>query len=357
MYSPNEGGRTARILVVDDIAPNVELLEALLTAAGYMVDTAFDGTEALQRADENPPDLVILDVMMPGMNGFEVAQRLKADPRQRFTPILLLTALDQTKDKVEGLEAGADDFLSKPFNRAELMARVRSLLRIKSLHDEVEQKNHVLDTLLRRYVSEEIVADLHANPDILRHRYERVVTVLFADIRGFTRFCECSTPDVAVDTLNQIFERITPVIFEAKGTLDKYVGDQVMAFFGAPISMGNDIKRAVTAALGMRDAFDQLYRTWTDPALKELGLGIGLNTGQVIVGNVGTAKLMDYTVIGDNVNLAARLEQAATKSQIIISEATYAAAKDIVIAHQLPPFLVRGKREPITAYELDGLAP
>ncbi len=353
-----EGKRTrAHILVVDDVPANVELLEALLTSDGYDVTTAADGHEALEFVAEDEPDLVLLDVMMPGMNGFEVCEQLKAGETTRFIPIVLITALDGIEDKLRGIAAGADDFLTKPFNRQELKARVRSLLRIRRLHNEVEQKRHVLSRLLNRYVSEEIVNTILQNPEE-RMRLggeKREIAILFADIRGFTSFSENTSAEKVVEVLNECFHDITELVFKHRGTFDKYLGDSVLAFYGAPISYGDDLERCLQTALDMQESFRRIRDGWTDPQLKTLGLGIGINFGEVIVGNVGSERLMDYTVIGDRVNTAQRLEQSAQGDQILISEAVYNLMEDRIKATEIPPVTVKGKREPVRAFVLEAI--
>jgi adenylate cyclase len=353
-----EGQRAIpHILVVDDVPANVELLEALLITDGYTVTTAADGHEALKFVAENEPDLVLLDVMMPGMNGFEVCENLKAGETSRFIPVVLITALDQLEDKLRGISAGADDFLTKPFNRQELKARVRSLLRIRRLHNEVEQKRHLLSRLLNRYVSEEIINTILQNPEerMKLGGEKRELAILFADIRGFTSFSENTSAERVVEVLNECFHDITEVVFKHKGTFDKYVGDSVLAFYGAPISYGDDLERCLQTALDMQACFRRIRDGWTDPQLQALGLGVGINFGEVIVGNVGSERLMDYTVIGDKVNVAQRLEQAAQPDQILISETVYRLMADRIKASEIPPVTVKGKRDPVRAYQLEAI--
>ena len=346
-----------RILVVDDIAANVELLEAFLMIEGYEVIVAYDGEEALARVNEDEPDLVLLDVMMPGLNGFEVCKRLRNIEASQLIPIVLVTALDQMEDKLRGLEAGADDFLTKPFNRLELKARIRSLLRIRSLHNEVEQKRRLLFRLLNRYMSEEIVTTILEDPEkrLKLGGEKREVAILFADIRGFTSFSEGTTAERVVEVLNECFHDITEVVFKHKGTFDKYVGDCILAFYGAPISYGDDLERCIQTAIEMQRIFEEISSRWTDPALKNLGLGIGINFGEVVVGNIGSERLMDYTIIGDQVNLAQRLEQVAQRGQIVISEAAYTRLNGSIRACEMPPVALKGKREPVTAYLIEGI--
>lgn len=354
----SDGMRTQpRVLVVDDIVANVELLEALLSVQGYEVATAFDGYEALEKALTEDPDIVLLDVMMPGLNGFEVCEQLKRQEWTRSIPIVLVTALDQIEDKVRGLDAGADDFLTKPFNKVELLARVRSLLRIRTYHNQIEQNRRLLYRLLNRYMSEEIVTAILADPEerLKLGGEKKEVAILFADIRGFTSFAETTTAERVVEVLNECFQDVTEAVFRNHGTFDKYVGDCILAFYGAPISDGNDLQRALKTAIEMQQIFATISERWTDPAMRALGLGIGLNIGEVVVGNIGTQRLMDYTVIGDNVNTAQRLEQVAQRGQIVISQSVYERAQNYIRASVLPPISLKGKREPVTAYLLEGL--
>ena len=196
--------RPPRILVVDDNKQNLEILQKTLTAAEYEVITAADGPTALSLIESAAPDLVLLDVMMPDMSGYEVCERIRANEASRLLPVVMLTVLSEVTDRIRGIETGADDFLSKPFNREELLTRVKSLLRIKALHDEIETKNRLLRTLFGRYVSAEVAAEIVADPG--RHLKlggeKREVTVLFGDLRGFTPLAEQLDPQDAVDILN-----------------------------------------------------------------------------------------------------------------------------------------------------------
>lgn len=350
-------GEKPRILVVDDNEQNVELLEAMLIPQGYHVITAYDGMEALERVVEAQPDLIVLDIMMPRMDGFEVARRLRAQEETRAIPILMLTALREVSDKVRGLEAGADDFLSKPFNRVELLARVRSLLRIKQLHDELQAKNALLEGVLNRYVSEEITRQILSDPEqqLRLGGHKCTVSVLFADIRGFTGFAERRDAAEVVEILNTIFDALVPLVFQHGGTLDKFLGDAIMAFYGAPIPTENDPERAVRTAWEMRLAFADLKDRYPDLSL--LDLGFGICTGEAVVGNIGSEKRMDYTVIGNTPNTAKRLQEAASRGQILIDEATYQATAHVVEARETQPLLLKGRSEPVRAYEVLAVAP
>lgn len=342
-----------KVLVVDDDWLNRDLLEAYLKEAGYQCVTAGDGTEALQIAKADPPDLVLCDVQMPRMSGYDVCRQLKSDPATRFVPIVMVTALDSDDEKLHAVEAGADDFVTKPFNSILLLTRVRSLLRIKLLHDEVEARNALLRQVLTRYLAEGVAETILTNPDrYLRLGGEtRLVTVLFADIRGFTAFTEQHGGQQVVEALNSIFPDLTRLIFAHRGTFDKYLGDAIMAFWGAPLANDDDTFQSVKAAVDMRDSFRQVCAA-KGGALANLGLSIGLNTGEATVGNIGSEKVMDYTVIGDTVNVARRLQEGAQAGEILISEATYNAVKDQVRAERLEARSLHGRRDPVVVYAL-----
>jgi len=269
----------------------------------------------------------------------------------------MITALQEHEDRVKGIEVGADDFLSKPFDEHELMARVKSLLRIKGLHDEVEQKNELLFKIMNRYVTEEVSTLILDAPD----RYlklggeSRIVTVLFADIRGFTEFAETHSAKRVVEVLNRLFSELTRVIFKHKGTFDKYIGDAVMAFYGAPVSYEDDVIRALQTPQEKQHVFGQMKEKWESEELTSLALGVGLHTGEVVVGNIGSEKVMDYTVIGDTANVAKRLQEIAGPGQVLISQSTYRQVKDQAIVKEIHSTLLKGKLEPIAIYELKGL--
>jgi class 3 adenylate cyclase/ActR/RegA family two-component response regulator len=353
-----DGGPTRTILVVDDDPRNVELLEVYLTSVGnYRVFTAQNGVEALEQVKAHHPDLILLDIMMPVMDGYEVCAHLKGDECTQLIPIVMVTALQGTDERIKALEAGADDFLSKPFNIYELLARVKSLMRIKLLHDELEKKNQILFNVLNRYVAQEVSSLILKDPEQhLRLGGEsRKVAVLFADIRGFTHFSEAHSPSHVVDILNTVFSEFIQVIFKWKGTFDKYLGDAIMAFYGAPVGYDDDTERAVRTAWELREVFDKLVRSWKNDALTALGLGIGLHCGEAVVGNVGSEQVMDYTVIGDTANVARRLQEVAGKGQILISQAVLEDLGPELEVEPLPPQRVHGRREPVACYQVTGL--
>jgi class 3 adenylate cyclase len=349
--------RDQRVLVVDDDWLNRELLEAYIADAGYGCETAADGEEAVDKALASSPDLILLDVQMPRLDGYEVCRRLKADPLTQFVPIVIVTARDAEEEKIKAIEAGADDFITKPFNSLMLLTRVRSLMRIKRLHDALEARNTLLRQVLTRYVDDQIADVILTDPE--RHLklggQTRPVTVLFADIRGFTEYTERHTAEQVVEALNLIFTDLTRLVAQHHGTFDKYLGDEIMAFYGAPVSEPDDAKRAVTTAIEMRDTFAALCQA-SGERFAGLGLGIGLHTGEATVGNVGSERVMDYTVIGDTVNVAHRLQEAARSGEILISEATFRLVEAAVRVRRVDTRRLSGRSQAVVVYSLTGLA-
>jgi adenylate cyclase len=342
----------SRILAVDDNKQNLSLLEKALTSAKYEVITAEDGRTALDLITSAKPDLVLLDVMMPGMSGYDVCQHIRSNESTCLLPVVMLTALTDVADRIRGIQAGADDFLSKPVNREELLTRVKSLLRIKSLHDDLETKNHLLRNLFGRYVSEDVAAEIVADPG--RHLKlggdKREVTVLFGDLRGFTPLAEQLDPQDVVDILNSYLKLVIDTVFEFKGTLDKFRGDGFMAFFGAPIARADDPLNAVLCALAIQDRLMRIaFSEFPDVRLH---LGIGINTGVVIAGNIGSERRTDYTVIGNEVNTAQRFESNAGPGQILITGNTFERVKDAVRVRELGLLRVTGKQEGVLAYDV-----
>ncbi len=324
-----------RILAVDDNKSNLRLLRSMLAPEGYEIIEANDGLEALDILAETPPDLIITDVIMPRMDGFSLVKELREREDAQGIPILMVTSLHELKIKLKGLEAGADDFLSKPFISVELRARVRSLLRIKQLHDELETKNLLLERVLTRYISEDIATTILSDPDqnLRLGGQSCEVSVLFADIRGFTNFSEQHDAAQVTDMLNQIFEGLTEPVFQYDGTLDKYLGDAIMAFYGAPVPSQDFAERALRTSWAMQEKFTELAEQ--NDYIRDLGIGVGICTGEVIVGNIGSERLMDYTVIGQTVNMAKRLQEYAHAGQILIEQNTYDALSDLVKVQQV----------------------
>jgi len=341
------------ILVVDDQFQNIELLEAHLVPQGYEIIKAEDGEEALKRIGENTVDLVLLDVMMPKVDGFEVCRRVKGDERLRNIPVVMITALSAKEDRIKGIEAGAEDFISKPIDKGEVLARVNNLLKIKFLHDEVELRNHLISRMLRRYVNSNVIEQILSNPE----KYSglggdrKKVAAFFCDIRGFTPLAENMNADELINLLNSIYKELTGIVFRNNGTFDKYMGDCIMAIWGAPTDIEDETLWAVRAALEMQEVFEDLKQGWP-PELKKLGIGIGINYGEVVVGNIGTEEAMDYTAIGDVVNTAQRVESIARLGQVLITKNVLSRVEGKVKVRALKPVQLKGKSLPVEIYEV-----
>jgi adenylate cyclase len=310
------------VLAVDDEPANLALLRKLLLHQGYDVSEAIDGKSAIRAVEDVAPDVLCLDVMMPGVDGIEVCQRLRSVPQHAGLPILLLTALNRPEDRVRGLEAGANDFLSKPFDESELAARLRSLLRTRALQER-------LSDLLKRYVSDSIATEVLRDPfAVTLGGDRRHVSTLFADIRGYTTLAAQHSPEEALDLL----------------------GDGIFAFFGAPVMHSDDPARAVRAALVVQRQVGQLII----PSLPEVRLqaGIGITSGEVLAGNIGSERRMHYAVVGDPVNVAARLQTAAGPGQILVDEATHELVRDRVVSQDLGSLRLAGKGEWVSVFNV-----
>jgi class 3 adenylate cyclase len=265
--------------------------------------------------------------------------------------------LDQDREELTAIDAGADDFLGKPYNSLILLTRVRSLLRLKRMSDELENRNQLLRQVLNRYMDQDIADVILTDPERqLKLGGETcAVTVLFADLRGFTHFTESHTATQVVEMLNQVFASLAEAIFQNGGTFDKFLGDAIMAFYGAPISAPDDARRALRTALDMQERFATLQSDPKHPILSSLGLGVGIHSGDAIVGNIGTERIMDYTVIGDTVNVARRLQEAARPGEILISDAALLKVPDAQV-HRLAAQSLPGRSDPVVTYALLGLS-
>ena len=342
------------VLIVDD-EPNVAMLvKTILVAEGYQTTLAENGQEALDSIKESKPDLILMDVMMPKKNGFEVCQELKSNKDTQFIPVVLITGLSKKEDRIAGIEAGADDFLNKPIDKRELIVRARSLLRIKSLHDEIEARNLLLNNILKRYVAEEVYTQILKDPEkhLKLGGEKRRVTILFADIRGFSTFSEQRKPEEIVEFLNNTFSALIKIIFKYNGVFDKYLGDGVMAYYETPEDHPQNVMNVLYTAREMQKVFAGLYGNAAHEDFSSLGIGIGINTGNVFVGNIGSEKMMEHTVIGDAVNISQRLQSMATSNQILISDSTYQMIHGRISVNEMPSLHLKGRQQEVTAYEL-----
>jgi class 3 adenylate cyclase/CheY-like chemotaxis protein len=350
------------ILVVDDNADNREILEAGLGSQGYATASAADGEEALVAARKYLPDLILLDVMMPKLDGLEVCRRLKADASMPFMPIILITAKVGLEDVVGGLEAGADEYLTKPLENAALVARVRSMLRIKALHDTVQAQATELASwsqMLERRVAEQVteiervgrlrrflppqVTELIVSNEgeALLESHRREVTVVFCDLRGFTAFAERASPEEVMGVLHEYHTALGRLIHRFEGTLERFLGDGMMVLFNDPVPCRDPAERAVRMAVAMRDAVGHLAAAWQGRGF-ELGFGIGIAQGEATLGRIGFEGRYDYAAIGRVSNLSARLCAEACNGQILVSLAVSDAVSHIAVAEPLAPILLKG---------------
>jgi class 3 adenylate cyclase/CheY-like chemotaxis protein len=364
----------ATILVVDDLAQNIRLLEAVLGPHGYVVVPATSGHEALACVRSRPVDLVLLDIVMPGMDGYEVCRTLRADDTTQFLPIVMITASGQ-QEKAAAIEAGADDFITKPFEQAELLARVRSLLRIKRYHDTIEAQaaelaawNRQLEQRvdaqvaelerarrLRRFLAPQVAELLVSSGDesfLESHRQE--ITVVFCDLRGFTAFTETVEPEDLMLVLGEYHAALGDLVHRFEGTLDRFTGDGLMAFFNDPLPCPDAPERAVRMTVAMRNRVATLAEGWRRMG-HDLAFAVGVAQGHATLGRIGYEGRFDYTAIGNVTNLAARLCAEAGPGQILISQRVYAAAEDLVTAQPIGEIDLRGFSRPTRVYNVLGL--
>ncbi|MER9126383.1 response regulator [Mesorhizobium sp. M0959] len=362
-----------RILAVDDTPENLEILRMRLEANGYEVVTAADGEEGLGKARDLTPDLILLDIMMPKLDGISVVRMLKQDLSLRSIPVILVTAKADTRDVVEGLDAGGDDYLTKPFEHQALLARVRSMLRQKALHDTVASQavqlsdwNRSLEQALaeqvieiermgrlRRFLPEQ-VADLilaAGNGDTLLQSHRRDVTVVFCDLRGFTAFAETAEPEEVMAVLGEYHACLGEQIVRYEGTLERFVGDGIVVVFNDPLPCADHTERAVRMAAAMRDAIDEHSEQWRKRD-HLLGFGIGIARGHATIGRIGFDQRADYAVIGTVSNHAARLCEEARPGQILVSQRVVGAVESLVESVAVGELTLKGFRRPMPAYEI-----
>lgn len=344
-----------KILVVEDNHDSRQLVIDILTMQGYEVLGAADGFEGFERAQHDQPDLILLDVNLPGMTGFEVIEKVKADINLVDIPVLMLTALAEIDSRVHGLGLGADDYITKPFNPRELTARIEARLRAKQASDQLRAARDQILRTFEHYVAPTVVDQLLHDPTrISLGGHMQEVTAFFADLEGFTTMAERTDPQHLFSVLNGYLSIVADAVIENSGTLDKFLGDGVMALFNVPLAHEEHSLQAVRAAL--QTQYDVARYHESLPPELQMNFRIGIHTGSAIVGNVGTARLRNYTAIGDSINTASRLEKSAQSGQIVISEETFLRLEDRVSAYNLGPRMIRGREQPIVVYEVVEIA-
>ncbi|HZT17367.1 MAG TPA: response regulator [Gaiellaceae bacterium] len=361
------------ILVVDDVPANRKLLEAVLARHGYDVVTAADGHGALELVESHRPDLVLLDVLMPGLDGYAVCNRLRASEETAVLPVIMVTS-STGEERARAIEAGADDFVVKPLNHRELLARVRSLLRIKQYHDtivrqaaELAELNATLERRvqeqvdelarlrrLQRFLSPQLAsAVVSSGTETVLASHRRLVAMLFADLRGWTSFCDSAEPEEAMGVLREFHGTIGRLVERFDATVGFLQGDGVQLFFNDPIEIPDAPLRSVALGCALRDEMSELTPRWRNRG-HELDFGVGIALGYATCGEVGFDARSDYAAIGGVTNLASRLAGEAAGGQILISQRLYAEVEAFVEVEPAGEFVLKGFGRPVTAFNVLG---
>ena len=366
--------RTGRILVVDDVRENVRLLEAVLEAHGYEVVSATDGQAALELAVSATPDLVLLDVLMPQPDGYTVCRRLREQDETAVLPVIMLTA-SEGAEKTRSIEAGADDFITKPFNRDELLTRIRSLLRIKRYHDTIKSQAVELRDLnltlekrvrtqleqlerlqrLRRFLSPQLADAIVSSGDesILRS-HRRQVAMIFVDLRGWTNFVDAVEPEELMRVLREFHDAIGSLVRRFDATVGFIEGDGVQLFFNDPIEVPDAALRAIRLGCTLRQEMAELTARWQRRGY-DLDFGAGMALGYATCGEVGFEERSDYAAVGAVTNLASRLADEAAAGQILITQRLYAEVGDDVEVQSMGEFRLKGFQRPVAAFDVLGI--
>jgi adenylate cyclase len=371
-----------RILIVDDEPINLDILKTRLAVHGYEILTATNGEEALSIARAQQPDLILLDIMMPKMDGIDVCRHLKADISLPLMPIIMVTAKADSKDVVAGLEAGADEYLTKPVDQAALVARVKSMLRIKALHDTVQEQTMRLEvqseqlaewnrTLeqrvagqlselervrrLKRFFSPQLAELIvSSGGEKLLESHRREITVVFCDLRGFTAFSETAEPEEVMGVLREYHAALGTLISHFEGTLEHFAGDGIMIFFNDPLPCPDPAAQAVRMATAMRQQMDELTEKWWRRG-HQLDFGVGIAQGYATLGMIGFEGRVDYGAVGPVTNLASRLCDEARGGQILISQRVYAAVEELVKVEPAGELSLKGFHKPVPTFNVLGL--
>jgi class 3 adenylate cyclase len=373
--APGPASSAATILIVDDDQENRELLARRLTREGHRVRVATGGLEALAIARDEPVDLVLLDVMMPDLDGPAVLERLKQDPERRHIPVLMISALDETASVVRSIELGAEDYLPKPCDAVLLRARIGACLEKKRLRDqearhalELAEWNRTLEQRVEEQVGQverlgrlkrffspqlaELIVAGGADDPLRTHRRE--ITVVFLDLRGFTAFAETAEPEEVMGVLREYHEAMGRLILEHEGTLERFTGDGMMVFFNDPVPVDNPAERAVRMAVAMRERVRELRAGWRKRG-HDLDLGVGIAQGYATIGAIGFEGRWDYGAIGTVTNLAARLCAEALGGQVLVTSRVGAAVEGLVDAEEVGALSLRGLTRPVTTLNVVGL--
>jgi adenylate cyclase len=363
-------GALPKILAVDDLPRNVRLLEAILGANGFSVIPATSGAEALEKVAAERPDLVLLDVMMPEMDGYEVCRKLREDPATRFLPVVMVTSSD-VADRLTAIEAGADDFIQKPLDQQELLARVRSLIRIKRYHDTIESQSAELAELnanlevrvaeqvdeierlgrLRRFLSQTMADLVLDQGDNILESHRREIAVLFADLRGWTAFSVSTEPEEVMSVIHEFHTAMGELIVRFEATVGWFAGDGLMVWFNDPIPCVDPAVKAAAMAVEMRATMSERTAKWRRRG-HELNFSVGIALGYATIGRIGFEGRYDYGAVGSVMNLASRLCDQAGNGEILVSERVLAEIEPVVEAEPAGEFLLKGFPKPVLAFRV-----
>jgi class 3 adenylate cyclase/CheY-like chemotaxis protein len=365
-------GSPVTVLAVDDQPTNLRLLDAVLTPRGHRVITASSGAEALELLETEDVDLVLLDILMPEMDGHEVCRRIRSAAATEFLPVVMITA-SGSEQRLAALESGADDFVTKPFDQSELLARVASLARIKRYHDTIRRQadeltewNTELESRvarqvaelertnrLRRFLSPQL-ADLVVSDENLLQSHRREIVVVFTDLRNFTPFAEHSEPEEVMGVLGEYHRAIGSLVHAYGGTLERFTGDGIMVFFNDPITCDDPAERAVRMALELRDAVKVLSAQWLRRG-HDLPVGIGIAQGFATLGRIGFEGRFDYAAIGSVTNLAARLCSDAGPWQVLVTDRVLAATEHVSVSEMVGDMQPKGFSRSVRVHNITAL--
>lgn len=362
------------VLVVDDQPQNVRLLDAVLSPRGYRVLTADSGMAALDQLETEDIDLVLLDIVMPKMDGYEVCERIRANEATAFLPVVMITASGD-QEKLRALQSGADDFVTKPFNQAELLARVASLAKVKRYHETIRKQatelaawNRELENRveaqvrelervgrLRRFLSPQLTSlVIDSGDESFLESHRREIVVVFCDLRGFTPFAESSEPEEVIGVIREYHAALGDLVFRFEGTLERFTGDGLMVFFNDPLPCDDAPQRALRMAVAMRTRIRELAEGWTRRG-HDLGFSLGISQGYATLGRIGFEGRFDYAAIGSVTNLADRLCSAAKPWQILTTQRVLSEADGAAIGDPVGELMLKGFSRPVKTYDVKGL--
>ena len=355
--------KSGHILVVDDESYNRDLLQRYLSKQGYAVTVADGGRQAMELIGSTKFDLVLLDIMMPNIDGIQVLTIIRQTFSMTELPVIMVTALHDSEDIAEALNLGANDYITKPVDRIVLLARVQTQIalteahkQISTLAEDISRRNKFLLKMLGRYVTDEVTENILQSPTAseLGGKLQKV-TILFADLRSFTKISDHMPPDRVAAMLNNFFDEMIEVIRKYRGTIDKIIGDGILATFGATKERDSDTERALACAIEMQLAMEKVNARNRIDKLPVIEMGIGINTGEVMVGNIGSDKYTSFSVTGKHVNLAARIESFARGNEILVSKSVLENNIEEIWVENQREIQPKGIDHPVIVYSLTGI--